>query len=171
MMCVKCGQKPAAVHMQQIINGEKKEIFLCVDCAGENEVGISFGNLFQGFLDSFFDGQQNYNVNVNNPSGTKSITCKTCGLSYNDFKKTSKIGCADCYNEFKDELKIILKNIQGSNDHEGKFPSSVGQEYLQKRNIENLRLQLRKAIDTEQYEKAAEIRDQIKEIERGIANG
>ncbi|MDR1687714.1 MAG: UvrB/UvrC motif-containing protein [Clostridiales bacterium] len=164
MLCEKCNLNNATVHLKQTVNGETKDIYLCASCAGEGELGISFNNLLQSFLESFF-GQQGgvaYESKTHTPQG-RAVKCASCGTSYDDFKKSGKLGCANCYSSFKNELEFIIKNIQGSNVHEGKFPKRSGQEFIQKREVERLRAELRRAIDEEQFETAAKIRDEIKE--------
>jgi len=151
------------VHVQQIINGEKTERYLCQSCAGEADQGISFSNLFQGFMEAFFKSA----AISGSAAAASDVTaqCPDCGFTYNDFKKAGKLGCGGCYQAFKNELDRILKNIQGSNAHEGKFPQKSGVEMMQKKTLENLRLLLKKAILDEEFEKAASLRDQIKEME------
>jgi len=170
MICEKCKQYPATVHVQQIINGEKRESFLCPNCAGEAEQGVSFGNLFQGLMESFL---KNAVITGGGVAIPQEITakCPACGFTYNDFKKTGKFGCFKCYEVFRKGLDQILKTIQGSNIHEGKFPQKSGAQMMQKRALESLRLSLQKAIQEEEFEKAASLRDQIKEIEGGAADG
>lgn len=164
MLCEKCQQKQATVHMQQILNGEKTEIYLCQECAGQLDMPISFDNFFQGFLDSFISmpGKNAYEgVHINKK-------CPACGLGYDGFKKAGRLGCANCYETFSEELDGLLKNVQGSNQHNGKFPRKYGAELLSKRNLDKLKLQLSKAIDNEEYEEAAKLRDRIKEIQKGV---
>lgn len=164
MLCERCNMQNATVHLQQTFNGGKTDIYLCANCAGENELGISFGNLFQGFLESFFGSQANLTFEKKGETAEhSSLKCDSCGLTYDSFKKTSKLGCSSCYTAFKKELEYIIKNIQGSNVHEGKFPKRSGQEFIQKREIERLRLKLKNAIEGEEYEAAAKIRDEIRE--------
>lgn len=168
MICEKCHANPATVHVQQIINGEKKESFLCQSCAGEADAGVSFGNLFQGFMDAFLKSAAASGGNVA-PAHNVDAKCSDCGYTYNDFKKSGKLGCGKCYAAFKRELDQILKNIHGSSLHEGKFPQKSGVEMMQRKTLESLRLSLHKAVQDEEYEKAASLRDQIKEIERNAA--
>ena len=161
MICEKCHVNPATVHVQQIINGEKKESYLCQSCAGETDQGISFTNIFQGLMDAFL---KNAAASGGNVAAAQEIQtkCPDCGFTYNDFKKAGKLGCGGCYAAFSKELDRILKNIQGSNTHEGKFPHKSGVLMMQKRELENLRLLLHKAIQEEEFETAASLRDRIK---------
>jgi len=165
MLCEKCNAQNATVHLKQTINGETKDTYLCPACA-ENSgaaLGISFGNLFQGFLESFFGPQTSFAYEKKAQTPEKSaLKCGSCGLTYENFKKASKLGCAGCYGAFRNELNYIIKNIQGSNTHEGKFPKRAGQPLIQKREIEQLKAELKNAIENEEYENAAKIRDEIR---------
>jgi protein arginine kinase activator len=170
MLCEKCQQQQATVHMQQIINGEKTEVHLCSACAEEMEMPISFDNFFQGFLESVF---ANHKASVaEDVQAQPRIQCRVCGLTYNDFKNTGRLGCAGCYDAFRKELGIVVKNMQGSNQHQGKFPKRFGAELAVKRRVEQLRLLLAQAVEKEEYEDAARLRDEIRDLqERGIEDG
>ncbi len=166
MYCERCHQQPATVHMQQFANGQKTEIHLCTDCASQMDMHVTFDNFFQGFLDAFFNSQ---NKSVSSESmQVKMIKCDTCGLTYDGFKNTGRLGCANCYETFKTELNALLKNIQGSSQHQGKFPKKAGSQLLAKRHIKNLKFQLTKAIESEEFETAAKLRDEIRELEGGL---
>jgi protein arginine kinase activator len=163
MLCEKCNLQNATVHLKHTINGESKDTYLCASCAGESERGISVGNLFQGFIESFFGQQANFSYEKKTQAPEKPpIKCRACGLTYDSLKKSSKLGCANCYATFKTELDYIIRNIQGASTHEGKFPKRGGQTFIAKREIEQLRAQLKKAIEDEEFETAAQIRDEIK---------
>ena len=158
MLCEKCGQHQASVHLQQNINGEKSELHLCQNCAANVETPLSFDHLLQAFLGSFAAPQLAQPV---------SAKCPTCGLTYANFQNTGRLGCADCYNAFRPELDLLLKNIQGSNKHFGKFPHVSGAELLSKRRVETLKAALGKAVENEEYEEAARLRDEIRSEQNG----
>lgn len=159
MICEKCKKNSATIFYQQIVNGEKREYHLCEECAAKMQSGVSFDTLFKGFLDSF--------IGMGNEGYTKhsSFSCPSCKLSFEEFRQTGKVGCADCYRAFKDQLDSVLKNIQGSARHSGKLPKKAGAEIYTKRELENLKSRLKKAVENEEYEDAAKIRDKIREIE------
>ena len=165
MKCEKCHINPATVHVQQIINGEKTDIYLCQSCAGEaSEADISFGSLLQGIMDAVIKSA--VIAGGAHPAAAEAeLKCPVCGFTGADFKKTGKLGCGNCYAAFRKELGQVLKSIHGNNSHEGKFPHKSGVEMMQRKTLENLRLSLHKAIQEEEYEKAATLRDQIKELE------
>lgn len=163
MLCERCKENSATIHYQQIVNGEKKEYYLCEKCAEEIQGGLSFDTMFKGILDSF--------INMGVVSGTKSgLLCSSCKMSFDEFKESGKLGCANCYKDFKSYFAPILKNIQGSTRHMGKIPKKAGAELYTKRKIENMKAELKKAVEKEEYEKAANLRDKIKDLERNDFN-
>ncbi len=164
MLCEKCKKNAATIFYQQIINGEKRENHICEECAVKMQNGVSFDTIFKGFLDSFIGmGSAGY-------TAKSSFSCPTCKLSFDAFKQTGKVGCADCYNAFKEQLVPVLKNIQGSIRHSGKLPKKAGAELYVKRELENLKNQLKRAVEKEEYEEAAKLRDKIRNLEGGGDN-
>ena len=164
MLCEKCLKRQATVHMQQIINGQITGIHLCQECAVQSDSPLSFEQFLQGLL-SVFGGVPG-SVSPQKPEVKQ--RCTVCGLSYEDFKSTGRLGCAECYQTFRREMDPILKNIQGSNRHEGKYPQKAGIGLLNRRKVEKLRVELSKAIEEEEYENAARLRDQIRELEANL---
>jgi len=164
MLCEKCKKNTATIFYQQIINGEKREYHICEECAANMQNGVSFDTIFKGFLDSF--------ISMGTTGYTKhnAFFCPTCKLSFEDFRQTGKVGCADCYNAFKEQLIPVLKNIQGSVRHSGKLPKKAGAELSTKRELENLKSRLKKAVEKEEYEEAAKLRDKIRNLEGGGNN-
>jgi protein arginine kinase activator len=164
MLCEKCQKNTAVVHMQQIVNGIKTEIHLCPACSlAMVEIPVSFEKMLQGVLDSILS--MTGNAAEDKESVEAEAACKSCGMTYSMFKSGGKIGCADCYRTFSNEIEALLKNVQGSVRHEGKFPKRVGVMFRQKREADRLRVLLKKAIDEENFEEAANLRDKIKVME------
>lgn len=180
MKCDKCHKK-ATVHLTEIIDGKSREMHLCEECAQEQsmEMEQQFGlsDLLAGLTDL---GKQIPEMQK------KKIVCVSCGLTYDDFRKSGRFGCADCYTAFKVQLEQLLKKIHGANVHFGKRPlGDFEQKILQttqqdtvlpeQRNsvdektlkIEGLRQSLKTAIHREDFETAARLRDEIRAIEEG----
>lgn len=162
MECQRCNKKESTVHLTKIVNGEKNEIYLCEDCAREtNQMPFgannpfSFQNLLSGLL----------TPETNNPFMQQDLKCDTCGLNYKDFTKKGLLGCTDCYGAFNSKLEPLLKRIHGSIKHNGKVPKRRGGVLRVKREIEELRKELKQEIAKENFEKAAELRDRIYEME------
>ena len=164
MLCEKCHQKPATVHMQQIVNGAKTEMHLCQDCSAHMDSPISIEALFNGLLGSFLsmanDKQTTSKFSVNYEP------CPTCGMTYEGFKAAGgKLGCSGCYHVFSRELESILKNVQASTKHEGKFPQKYGRNMFQKREADRLRELMQEAVESENFEEAARLRDEVRSLE------
>ena len=93
------------------------------------------------------------------------IKCNLCNTTFSEYKKTGKLGCSKCYSNFEEELKPIKEGIYGYSDHIGKFPKDVHKDVEAIREVEELKQQLNIAIEKEEYEQAAELRDRILELE------
>jgi len=176
MKCDKCTKK-ATVHLTEIVDGKVMEMHLCEDCAREQSQ-----NMEQQFgLADLLAGLTDFGKHVPDVQ-QKSVTlqCATCGLTYDDFRKFGRFGCAQCYLAFKPQLKTLLKKIHGSSVHLGKSPLKVmpldgvsvaavpdvvteQQEVVDP--VELLRRQLHEAIEHEDFERAAMLRDKIHELE------
>ncbi|MBO5333861.1 MAG: UvrB/UvrC motif-containing protein [Clostridia bacterium] len=165
MLCQNCGKYEATTHVKRIVNGESAEAHLCSDCAkalGYNDVFGGFGNTFSEMLGSFFGEPQVSAIS------SRTIRCEKCGNTFNDIVNSGKIGCADCYTTFYDKLLPSLQRIHGKTRHEGKNPTIIKAEVTNATNpIEDLEEQLRIAIDQQNFEKAAQLRDKINELKEG----
>ena len=167
MLCEKCHQKQATVHMQQIVNGTKTEMHLCQDCSTQMDSPISIDTIFNGLLGSFLSMAAEKQSRPE--SRTHYEPCPICGMTYDGFKSCGgKLGCAQCYTVFSRELANILKNVQASTRHEGKYPQKSGRSMFQKREAARLRKLMKTAIEDENFEEAARLRDEIRDIEASI---
>ena len=96
------------------------------------------------------------------------LVCPNCGMSYRDFQQTGKIGCSVCYATFRRQLEPLLRRIHGSSTHSGKIPHRTGGTLTMKHTIESLRSSLKECVAQEEYEKAAELRDKIRQLEHEL---
>jgi len=101
-----------------------------------------------------------------NPS-EEELVCKNCGIRYRDFERTGLFGCPRCYDAFFEALKVLLRRIHGSDKHIGSRPFKLRQRG-KSQDLNQLREQLQVAISNQDYEKAAHLRDLIKDIERQL---
>ena len=129
MLCQNCGKNEANVRYTQIVNGAKKEMFLCEDCAKKLGIGnfkmrmpLHFSNLLGNLFEDYDEGLLPNFIKEN------SRECDSCGTLYDDFIKTGLLGCADCYDMFEDRLDHILKNIQGNTKHIGRKPLNINEK-------------------------------------------
>lgn len=170
MICEECQKRQATVHLTQIINNQKRELHLCEECA-RNHHEFPFNFHFESFEPSFsihkflaglLDGTPMEVAPVETPQ------CPGCGLSYAQFSQIGRFGCSQCYQAFGKGLDPLLRRVQGNERHAGKVPRRAGGKLSFKREIENLRRELNEAVRQEAYEKAAELRDRIKQLEQQL---
>ena len=160
MKCHFC-DKEATVHLTEIINNQMVELHLCEEHAAEKgaESGQTFSvsDFLSGFADFFSDTQM--------MKETAQKTCPTCGMSFEDFSKSGRLGCGNCYESFKASLLPLIKKVQRSTQHVGKTPLLTDKSGKIRVKIQQLQNQLRQAVEREDYEEAAKIRDEIKKRE------
>jgi len=165
MLCQECKKRSAVVHMTEITNNKKTEYHLCQECAQKKDdlnlfAPLSINDILAGFLSTDKSAQT---------IGKKeSERCETCGIDYSLFKKTGRLGCGDCYKSFRNQLIPLIKRVQGSTAHSGKVSKRCGYDQRIQRHIVQLKNKLRKAIELEAYEEAADLRDEIREVEQQI---
>jgi protein arginine kinase activator len=146
------------------VNGNKVEMYLCEQCAKEKGQ-FSFGSPF-GFND-FFPAIMELNQGPSYSAVKSNVqVCEKCGMSYEEFQRVGKLGCSNCYTLFGELLKPLLKRLHGNTQHSGKVPENVSRNINTSKEIEALQELLNKAVQREEYEKAAEIRDKIRALER-----
>lgn len=174
MLCENCKQKEAKVYMTKVINGIKTEMNLCQSCASEqgffNASPVSFTDFFQGILDMTPGMDTEFVKDSNNSSVHNVLKCSKCGLTYDEFKKTSKLGCIECFNLFRSNLEPIIKSMQANLHHTGKYPKRLGGSLLIKKQIGELKRKIAVCVQDEEYEGAATLRDQIRKLEEELKN-
>lgn len=177
MTCEECGKKPATLHLTKIVNGEKTEYHICEACAKEKGDfmsgfnNFSIHNLLSGLLN--FDPMSKSSAAGQSSSQTasqaKTQRCETCGLTYAQFSKSGRFGCSDCYQAFGSRLDPMFRRIHGNTVHYGKVPERTGGQIKIRKELDQLKASLQQFIATEEFEKAAEIRDRIRALEHEIA--
>ena len=163
MLCQNCGKNEANTHIKQIINGDTAESHLCSECA--NHLGYS--DMFSGFdfsLSDFFGGFLSDVMPGHLIGDVK--RCEKCGASFNDIVREGRVGCANCYRTFYDRLRPSLQRIHGKARHSGKISRSAADEKKEEETLQEkinaLQEQMNEAVAKQDFEKAAEIRDEIK---------
>lgn len=154
MLCDICHEKESTVFYTVIVNNQKTELHLCDDCAQK-----------KGLIkpSSLFDLKEFIPLIPHEPE-VEELKCPRCGLSYREFRETTKFGCADCYKTFEKKISSLLRRIHGSTQHIGKTIGAEPDEYKKDNRIHELRSRLKKAVENESYEEAARIRDEIRKI-------
>ena len=160
MLCPKCMQRDANVFFTKVINGKKEEIKLCEQCAksmgllSQNGIMVEMSDFISDFLGKGFQARPLANT----------LECPVCHTTIQQFARTSKFGCSQCYEAFAPHLDAFMKEIQGNTAHTGKLPTGAKAEVIKKRRLDTLKTELSKAIAEERFEDAAKLRDEIKSL-------
>lgn len=174
MLCDVCKKKEAKIYYTEIINGQKTEQHMCEECAAKQSTFQALSSIahdklnLPGMLFGMLDNNQKEETE------DVALSCKRCGLTYEEFTKEGNFGCEECYKSFGKVLNKNLRSIHGADHHTGKIPKgyiSEAQRLLnQLPESEKLSIQLQQAIEQEEYEEAARLRDRIKELKKGATN-
>ena len=161
MLCNVCEKNQATVHLTEIVDNHMSELHLCEECARQKSAQMEqqFG------LSELLAGMADLGKPLSKDLEAEAVKCPNCGLSYVDFKKLGRLGCGECYTTFKKFLAPLLKKIHGSVAHYGKSPLKTFQAPRKKVDLQELRRALQEAIENEDFEKAASLRDQIRALE------
>lgn len=187
MLCERCKIREANIQYTEVVGGVKKEHHFCSQCAKELDFGpysaifdgeFPLGKLLSGLLGISEEQKE---------SSTTQIVCPTCGTSYDEFVKNSRFGCSDCYSVFDLLMGDNIKQLQGSEKHRGKRPKNAQSRSKEaaeavpnvlrtepddpQEQIRILEAKLKEAIRREEYEAAAECRDQIRALKEGKNDG
>ncbi|MBI4355702.1 MAG: UvrB/UvrC motif-containing protein [Candidatus Omnitrophica bacterium] len=162
MTCDVCKQGQATVHLTEIVDDQMTELHLCEECASQKgaqmESHFGLADLLAGLADF---GKQ---LETEEVAGQK---CANCALTFEDFRKVGRLGCSECYTTFHRSLATLLKRIHGSTHHLGKSPMKTATRTPKvKSELVELKRKLQEAIDVEEFETAARLRDQIRELEQ-----
>jgi protein arginine kinase activator len=168
MLCQKCNKRAANIQFVQVINNNKHVVYLCENCAKEEgkfslEPPLSVSDFLSGII-----GVPHMTVV---PQQQPELVCDNCGISYEEFLKFGKLGCANCYRTYGDKLVPLLKRLHRNVQYNGKIPGKMYNTVKASREIEKLKELLNKAVKEEAYEKAAELRDKIKSLESSNIKG
>lgn len=171
MLCQNCSKEQATTHIKRVVNGEATEQHLCAACAKKlgfdsffDDFSLSIPNIFAGF---FGDAPLAL-------SGRQSERCATCGSSFEEIVRTGMVGCADCYETFYDRLLPSIQRIHGRAKHAGKHPpqtiaadaaaAQAPQTPSKEDKLTDLQTQMQQAIESQNFEQAAVLRDAIKAL-------
>ena len=161
MLCDNCGERDAAVHLTTIVNNEVRQQHLCERCAAERGVETTVATPKHP-LGDFLHAVQQQAISPAVDGGK----CTFCGATMNDFRTTGRWGCARCYATFETSMRELLRRVHGNSRHAGRAYQAP-QPALDERAtiLGELKARLRRAIESEQFELAADLRDRIRVME------
>jgi protein arginine kinase activator len=165
MLCCICKDKEATVHLTQIAGDKMQKVDLCEECAKSKGVNDPSGFQLADLLLGLGASQE-----MEQAAGGAEIKCPRCGFTQTDFKKSGRLGCADCYKTFAEGLEGLLKTMHKGTRHLGKIPESVRRSSDLSDRLKNLQKRLAKAISDENFEQAALLRDEIKQTSARLTN-
>lgn len=156
MQCSRCQQRESVIQVHQIINDQSAVVHLCQQCALEQGIEVE-ASLESNPLTGFLALLEQHPATAG--------ACPGCGATLEDYRATGRLGCARCYATFAGPLRDLLRRIHGAAAHTGSRPDSAEDSLTTEARKEDLHNQLRRAIEHEQFERAAVLRDQLREIE------
>ncbi len=156
MNCEVCKVNKALVHITEIEQGIIREIHVCPSCAESGGLNKISHGLVQISFTTF-------------PKEYSKIKCNICNSTLIDLSKKRLLGCSNDYTLFRKLFATIIEKIHGAKRHKGKRPAVLtSRTHNILVQIKELELQLKEAIKKEEFEKAAKIRDKIKELKNSL---
>lgn len=158
MLCDICKKNDATIHLTQIVEGKMLKVDLCETCSKAKGIQETAGFSLADLLVGLGSAEE---MKAESPG----VRCPVCGFSQADFKKTGRLGCSACWEAFEAGLASLLKAMHKSDRHVGKVPGKAAHTIAISEKIQEFNRDLEKAVSAEKYEEAAQIRDQIRELE------
>jgi len=163
-MCQSCGKREAKIHFTEIKDAKKTELHICEQCAHEKNMVLAFPSLLSSIMKEGGTGPRAETDPV-------PASCPGCGLAYAEFKAKGRLGCPTCYDVFAPVLIPLLEKVHGKSGHGGKVPDRLRRQIETRQEVRALEDKLKKAIEDEDYEAAADLRDRLREAKEGPPGG
>ncbi len=162
-MCESCKNQRATVHLTDIgkIPTDRKELHLCEACARQKGIPMKAQVTIQSLVATIAAGQAGREMTER----LSKISCDACGMTYPEFREKGRLGCPRDYEAFEKPLLEFIERVHGADRHIGKAPSRAGRPAVQDHEMVRVKMELGRAIEREEYEKAAALRDQLKHLE------
>ncbi|HEX7449193.1 MAG TPA: UvrB/UvrC motif-containing protein [Pirellulales bacterium] len=163
MKCQRC-EKSATFHITELTGGKPQELHLCEEHARqyltESDSEQQAGNLAGALAQQLVGGTAEELARLDQQA------CPICGITFFEFRNQGRLGCPHDYVCFQKELDPLIMNIHGETSHVGKRPRRSSNGTDEQTQLIRLRREMKDAIQRENYEKASQLRDQIRQIER-----
>lgn len=169
MKCEQCGTNDAVMHVTQVVQNESRVLNLCDECA--RDLGFAGPAVPANFPLGDFLAQLGGGA-APGAEEPPADSCAFCALTFAEFRESGRLGCPHCYSAFEGHLRGLLRRIHGGTQHTGKvyLPPDPSQNEREKR-LDGLRRRLERAVDAEDFERAAHLRDQIRGLETSGRGG
>jgi len=155
--------KQATLHITELKGGKSLSLHLCENCAKEYLSTVEVGGVPEDFAGESSPAAGDEDEESSTSQSAQA--CPECGITFKQFRSQGRLGCPHDYEVFRQELLPLLESIHGETQHVGKIPPKVSEASRHQHELIRLRNELRSAVDEENYERAAEIRDQIQRLE------
>jgi protein arginine kinase activator len=171
MQCDVCKTKEAEVFLTQIVEGKIQKVNLCKACSKERGVDDPTGFALTELLTGLGTSVETEKTPAAETRAAETVQkCPVCGFTQADFKKTGRLGCSECYRTFSESLGNLLKAMHKGTSHTGKMPARMVHVHELTERMKTLQEDLQKAVNEENYESAASLRDQIRHLSNQIEN-
>ena len=161
MLCDQCHERDAVLNLTQIVENAVTQLHLCEKCAAERGIETTV-SMPKHPLGEFLQAVQQQALELPGDAAR----CAHCGTSLRDFRASGRLGCARCYGAFDQSLRDLLRRVHGSAKHVGRQYEVPNPQLLERdATLGELRTKLQQAIETEEFETAASLRDQIRTLE------
>ncbi|MCD6385088.1 UvrB/UvrC motif-containing protein [Candidatus Sumerlaeota bacterium] len=173
---MRCKKNVATVKLTRIINGKVTELNLCSECAAEvspyqkklNETKANLAEILQKLIGGTAAKKTEPTEGMEKVK--EDVRCQYCGLSLETYKNSLFLGCSGCYESFDKQVVSDLRRLHGSTQHVGKVPPRFRERIDRQRRINQIQRELERAIEEENFEKAALLRDQIRSLQEQMNN-
>lgn len=165
MLCENCNKNQATTHITRTVGGVTQQQHLCAECAakmGYSHFSLNIGDIWG----SLFGDTMKKSAPI--PEETR---CKGCGSTFRQIASSGKVGCAECYRTFHDQLVPTIQRLHGIAEHRGKLPSAASAQAKVKSRVASLKKQLQAAVESQEFERAAVLRDEIRGLEGEVKRG
>lgn len=165
MLCDNCKERDAIINLTQVEHDSKVTLHLCEQCAQQKGVETG-GAILKSPLGNFLGALGKGAALV--PAAADGVRCPACGSTLRDFRDSGRLGCDQCYVSFDAHLRDLLRRLHGSSQHVGERYETAGEsggESDPRGRLLELKAQLRRAVEGENFELAAELRDRIRVLE------
>jgi len=163
MLCESCHQNEASVHLTQVVDGKVEKFHLCEACAAEKGIDVHAEPMdLSGMMENIKDELAHLKDDLQSKKIPSITVCKICGMTRTEILKKGRLGCEHCYDCFAAEMLPVIVSLQHCDQHMGKIPQRSSARLKASVELVRLRRELEKAVAGENYERAAQLRDQIK---------